>query len=90
MNPSTRPPTLDEMAEAARSIIDAEGYIRIARPLVPVTEAEAEDTMRRFYEVAERLDLPVERIGESLTIFAEDVTELRKEELRMHWLAPMN
>ncbi|MEZ5077293.1 MAG: hypothetical protein R2725_07625 [Solirubrobacterales bacterium] len=79
------------MTETARQTLDEQRFLRIKRPPALVTQAEAEEVMRNFYLVAERLGHEVERVGESNVIWHPELSEFERESLRRGWRdAPLN
>lgn len=89
--PANPAPSIETLTETARGVLDKQRFLRIAPPPELVTEAQVEDTMRRFYSVAERLGEPVEKVGESLVIWHPDLSEFERESYRKGWAdAPLN
>jgi len=89
--PTNPPPSIEALTETARGVLNEQRFLRIAPPPELVTAAQVEDTMRRFYLVAERLGEPVEKVGESLVVWHPDLSEFERESYRKGWaVAPLN
>ena len=89
--PTNPAPSIETLTETARAVLKQQGFLRIAPPPELVTEAQVEDTMRRFYLVADRLGETVEKVGESLVIWHPDTPESHRVALRKGWAeAPLN